>query len=118
MTVGSVGFLSATDVILNFSSPSEGGGGGDIEQIFIGEVRYAGRLRQLMNWMLKTLYSSPSATGFTTSSTPKEGDVLVPEEEGAGDTSAGKEVAMQNRNRMMNVPIQCFDVQVKKRSAK
>ena len=119
MTVGSVGFLSATDVILNFSSPSEGGGGGDIEQIFIGEVRYAGRLRQLMNWMLKTLYSSPSATGFTTSSTPKEGDVLVPEEEGAGDTSAvGKEVAMQNRNRMMNVPIRCFDVQVKKRSAK
>ena len=53
VTVGSIGFLSATDVILNFSSPAEGGG--DIEQISIGEIRYAGRLRHLVNWMLKTL---------------------------------------------------------------
>ena len=121
VTVGSIGFLSATDVILNFSSPAEGGG--DIEQISIGEIRYAGRLRHLVNWMLKTLYSPSPATGSTSSTTTsttttiKEGDVDVPEE-GDGDASSSKEVVVQNRNRMMNVPIRCFDVQVKRRSAR
>ena len=114
VTVGSVGFLSAKDVILNFSSPQKGGNG-TIEQISIGEIRYTGRFRQFVNWLLKTLYSSSSATESTTTTTTKEGGVP---EEWDGDASTSKEVVTQNSNRMMNVPIRCFDVQVKKWSAR
>ena len=114
VTVGSVGFLSAKDVILNFSSPQKGGNG-TIEQISIGEIRYTGRFRQFVNWLLKTLYSSSSATESTTTTTTKEGGVP---EEWDGDASTSKEVVTQNSNRMMNVPIRCFDVQVKQWSAR